>query len=267
MPSVHPSERPQWGWLVPILSCRELVSTLGFYEKAGFSTIGGDPERGWAIIRNGPIELHLFTGYTEKDLLNFRGGDHQGMRASLAGSYVEMKKVGPTSFISTDPEGREVFFDTGESEVRHYQWGQPLSVALPEGEALQDRRIDLGNLSWCLACEDIGKSMDFYCSMGLFLTGGQPNEGWAVLARQDHRPVPGRRLDSIYLTLFSGMLPKDTLSFRGGDVSAIAGHLETEGIELGEGVQIAEDGGESLLVMDPDGRALFFETTPNERLY
>ena len=266
MTSIHPSERPQWGWLVPILSCKDLGSTLAFYERAGFTRIGGEPEKGWAIIRNGPFELHLFTGFTERDLLNFRGGDHQGMRAALAGHFVETKRVGSTSFICADPEGREVFFDTGEREVSNFQHGQPLSVALPEGSTLQEREVDLGNFSWCISCRDLDAGIAFYSAMGLEPVGGKPEDGWAVLARRDHAPVPGKRLDALYLTLFSGEQTKDALSFRGGDIRAIAARLAEGGIELGEGVMSGEDGRESLLAKDPDGRPLFFETSPEERL-
>jgi hypothetical protein len=78
---------------------------------------------------------------------------------------------------------------------------------------------------------------------------------------------------SEHLSLFSGAFtrnwaPEDCmLNFRGGHVAAIADTLGARGIDLCDGVKLGEDGGESLLIKDPDDRAVFFDTTPPERLY
>jgi catechol 2,3-dioxygenase-like lactoylglutathione lyase family enzyme len=271
MTSIHPSEDPQWGWLVPTLNCADLGVTLAFYEKLGFVRFGGNPDRdeGWAMIRNGLIEVHLFTAaHCPADGLNFRGGDAGGIRAALAARGLTATRVdGPTSFTHTDPDGRGVFFDIGEPEVSQFQGGQPLTLPLPDGVDLEDRELDLGNFTWCLVCENLQATADFYCAMGFTAAGGEPENGWAILARADHLPSPGKRLGAMHLSLFHDMIPKDMLNFRGGNVAAIAKVLGERGVDLCDEVKTGEDGTESLSITDPDGRPVFFDTTPAERLY
>ena len=57
------------------------------------------------------------------------------------------------------------------------------------------------------------------------------------------------------------------LNLRGGNVAAIAEVLATRGIDLGDGVVRTPDGGENLTIKDPDGRPVFLDTTPPERMY
>lgn len=90
--------------------------------------------------------------------------------------------------------------------------------------------------------------------------------GWAILARPDHPPVLGKRRVTPYLSLFQGKIPADTLNFRGGNVEEIAATLEARGVAIGDGVKTSADGGESLLLTDPDDRPVFFDTAPAERL-
>jgi catechol 2,3-dioxygenase-like lactoylglutathione lyase family enzyme len=266
--SIYPSEQPQWGWLVPCLDCSDLGATLEFYEKLGFVRIGGEPENGWAIIHSGPFELHLFSSMGPGDLLNFRGGDVEGIRAAFAEHGLSpIGEDGPTSFTYTDPDGGRVFFDIGEPEISQLQSGQPLTIPLPDGVEPDQRALDLGNFSWCLTCEDLQATIDFYGAMGFPMVGGDPAHGWAILARIDHPPDPGRRLGALHLSLFSGMGPMDMLNFRGANVTVIADALSARGIQLGDGVTIGGDGGESLRIKDPDDRTVFFDTTPPERLY
>jgi catechol 2,3-dioxygenase-like lactoylglutathione lyase family enzyme len=268
MTSIFPSEQPQWGWLVPCLACPDVSATMAFYAKLGFTPNGGVLKEGWAILRNGPTELHLFsTEILPKDLLNFRGGDREGIRAALSQAGIDLVERTPRSFSAIDPEGREVFFDIGEPEVSQLAAGQPLTVPLPEGAELHERTLDLGNFTWCVTCEDLAATTAFYGAMGLGATGGQPEHGYAVLTRADHPRVHGQRMEVMCLALFVGLIPEDTLNFRGGDVSAIAAVLAGEGVDLCEGIQVGEDGGESLLIRDNDRRAVLFDTTPPERLY
>ena len=39
------------------------------------------------------------------------------------------------------------------------------------------------------------------------------------------------------------------------------------GVDLGDGLVTAEDGGESIILTDPDGRPVYLDTSPPERLY
>ena len=270
MSSIFPSESPQWGWAVVCLSCGDkLDACIDFYKKLGFRQHGGEPDKGWCMLRSGVNELHLFDfPKREHEMLNFRGGDIAGVRAAVdaLGAPV-FKEFGPTSFIVLDPDGRQVFFDYSDAEAAELETGQMLTVPLPEGEGVHDTDMDLGNFSWCLACDDLATTSAFYCALAFVPAGGQPQRGWQILGRPDHVVEYGERADAMHVSLFQGIIPTDMLNFRGGNVAAIATVIEGRGVALGDGVQVSEDGGESLMVLDPCGRPVLFDTTPPERLY
>ncbi len=268
MTSIHPSEQPQLGWLVPCLAVQDLKNSLEFYAKFGLLQYGGDVAEDWAMLRNRAIEIHLFQGHIPRDLLNFRGGEPDEIRAALSERGLTVRTVlGERSFIFDDPDHREVFFDSGPSEVAAYQSGQPLTGAIPEEDVHVGTGIDLGNLTCCLACTHLKITKEFYEHLGLVPAGGDPEEGWLILARRDHLPDPGKRLMTTSLSLFQDMIPRDTLNFRGGHVAESAEALAAAGLDARDEVKVAADGGECLLIMDPDERPVFFDTTPPERLY
>jgi catechol 2,3-dioxygenase-like lactoylglutathione lyase family enzyme len=268
MASIHPSESPELGWLVPCLAVKDLQASLDFYAKLGLVLYGGNVSENWAMLRNRAIEIHLFKGHIEKDMLNFRGGDPVAIREFMAARGLTVKtSFGDASFIYWDPDGREVFFDTGPEEIAEYQSGQPLIGKIAEDDVHAGTGLDLGNLTWCLNCANLQATSSFYESIGLIPSGGQPGSGWAILARRDHLPGPGKRLCTTYLSLFKGMIPADTINFRGGNVAEIAEALAVQGLDAREDLKVAKDGGECLLIMDPDERPVFFDTTVAERLY
>jgi len=268
MPSIHPSEDPPLGWLVPCLAVADIRKSLDFYAKLDLVQFGGDAAESWAMLRNRAIEIHLFHGHIERDLPNFRGADFGAIRSAMSARGLEVKgEEGPAGFTYVDPDGRDVFFDTSPEEAERYLAGHPLTIPIPGDDVHAGTGLDLGNLSWCLACEDLQATMAFYRTLGMVLAAGEPENGWAVLARADHPPEFGRRLITTRLSLFQGMIPTDTVNFRGGNVRAIAEVLGERGVDLADGVVTGEDGGECLLIKDPDGRPVFFDTTPPERLY
>ncbi len=267
MPSIHPSEDPPLGWLVPCHAVKDLEASLSFYAKLDFVRYGGDPAEGWAMLRSRAVEIHLFQGHIEKDLLNFRGGDTKAIRDVLTDRGLAVaSEQGEFSFIYKDPDDREVFFDTGPAETAEYLSGQLLTAPFGDGDIHDGDGMDLGNLTCCLACADLAKTSAFYETLGLVPAGGDPKLGWSIFARRDHLPKPGTRMLTTYLSLFQDMIPADLLNFRGGDVAAIAEKLGEAGVDLQEGVREAPDGGRSLLIYDPDEHPLFFDTTPPERL-
>ena len=49
MPSIHPSEDPALGWLVPCLAVKDLSASLDFYAKLDLVRYGGNPAENWAM--------------------------------------------------------------------------------------------------------------------------------------------------------------------------------------------------------------------------
>jgi catechol 2,3-dioxygenase-like lactoylglutathione lyase family enzyme len=268
MTCMHPSETPPLGWLVPCLAVKDLQASLAFYAALDLHPYGGDAAEGWCMLRNRAVEVHVFQDHIPKDLLNFRGGDPAALRAAFAQRGLQIaREEGPRSFSLQDPDGREVFFDSGEEECAHYEQGAQLCALPPGQDAHAGSGLDLGNLACCLACEDLAATAAFYETLGLVPAGGERTQGWAVLGRRDHVTPFGTRSLETHVSLFQGMIPSDMLNLRGGNVGAIAGVLLERGLDLGEGVKTGPDGGESLLLSDPDGRPVFLDTTPPERLY
>jgi len=263
MPCIHPSENPPLGWLVPCFAVADLTATIGFYPKLGFSVYGGNVAERWAMLRNRTIEIHLFQEHIPRDLLNFRGGDRRAIREALEDRGLEVaSEPVEGSYIFHDPDGREVFFDGSPEEEEAYRAGQPLTAPV-EGDLHEGDGPDLGSFTMCLASKDLKATSRFYETLGLTHGGGEPDKGWSILGRRDHPVEFGKRLDVTCLSLFQDMIPADTVNFRGGNVAEIAKTLEGLGVDLGDGVVTAPDGGESLLILDPDDRPVFFDTTPS----
>ena len=112
------------------LSVKDLAASKAFYEKLGFSQMGGEAEQGWLILRNGDCIIGLFQGMFERNMLTFNPGWAQGggpvdggftdvreLEASLKASGIEINKpvdadtAGPGSFVITDPDGNPILVD------------------------------------------------------------------------------------------------------------------------------------------------------------
>ncbi len=261
MASIHPSETPPLGWLVPCLAVRDLGASLDFYGKLDLVRYGGDPAQGWAMLRNRSIEIHLFQGHIPKDGLNFRGSDPAAIRAMLADRGLGIANdMGERSFILHDPDGRDVFFDSTADETRAYFAGNPLTLP-PAGEPGQGEGLDLGNLTWSLACRSAEATASFYETLGFVREQGDSPQARIHLFRRDHPPAPGRRLGTTTLALFE-RIPADTLTFHGGDVSAISTVLIERDVDPTQGMAHRHHGAESLLLLDPDRRSVLFEADP-----
>ena len=56
------------------LTVKDLMVSKAFYEKLGFSDLGGNPEHGYLIMKNGRCLVGLFQGMFEKNILTFNPG-------------------------------------------------------------------------------------------------------------------------------------------------------------------------------------------------
>jgi catechol 2,3-dioxygenase-like lactoylglutathione lyase family enzyme len=111
------------------LAVKDLAASRAFYEKLGFVAMGGEPEQGWLILRNGAAIIGLFQGMFEKNLLTFNPGwdaeahtlpsftDVRELERQLDAQGVEFVSrtepdtSGPASFMVIDPDGNPVLFD------------------------------------------------------------------------------------------------------------------------------------------------------------
>ena len=111
------------------LAVADMGASKGFYEKLGFTMVGGDGES-WTIVANGPTVIGLFHGMFEGNLLTFNPGwegagspsdeftDVRELSARLTalgieptGDTTEDSASGPASFTVTDPDGNAILFD------------------------------------------------------------------------------------------------------------------------------------------------------------
>lgn len=111
------------------LAVKDLGASRDFYEKLGFSPIGGDGDH-WQIMQNGEHVIGLFQGMFDKNILTFNPGwdQHQQPLAAFAdvrqlAEMLEQKGVevvqrtnldaseGPASFVVVDPDGNPVLID------------------------------------------------------------------------------------------------------------------------------------------------------------
>ena len=112
------------------LAVKDIAAPKAFYEKLGFSTLGGDIAQNWLILKNGATVIGLFQGMFEKNMLTFNPGwdaaaqnvdpftDVRQLQAMLTAAGVALdSKVdpaaasGPGFFTITDPDGNPILVD------------------------------------------------------------------------------------------------------------------------------------------------------------
>jgi catechol 2,3-dioxygenase-like lactoylglutathione lyase family enzyme len=111
------------------LNVADIAKSRDFYEKLGFSAIGGDANQGWLILRNDTTTIGLFKGMFERNMLTFNPGwdaacntlesfeDVREIQKSLVrqnvalDSTVDESGSGPGSIMLTDPDGNPILID------------------------------------------------------------------------------------------------------------------------------------------------------------
>ncbi|MGE7667003.1 VOC family protein [Ureibacillus composti] len=111
------------------LTVKDIHASKAFYEKLGFTELGGNIEQNWLILKNGDTVIGLFQGMFEKNLLTFNPGWNQN--AENLDSFTDIRDLqkqlkengvnfiseadetteGPASFIIKDPDGNPILFD------------------------------------------------------------------------------------------------------------------------------------------------------------
>lgn len=111
------------------LAVKDIEASRSFYEKLGFSTMGGDQSQGWLILKNGSTVIGLFQGMFEENILTFNPGWDQS--ASPLASFPDVRDVqksldaqgitittradtnssGPAHIVLSDPDGNVIMLD------------------------------------------------------------------------------------------------------------------------------------------------------------
>lgn len=111
------------------LAVKDIASSRAFYEKLGFTVIGGEQDRNWLILQNGASTIGLFQGMFDRNTLTFNPGwDNHGDHPKEFTDIREIQKQlkdqgldleveadesgsGPASFALFDPDGNPVLVD------------------------------------------------------------------------------------------------------------------------------------------------------------
>jgi len=56
------------------LNVKDLQKSRAFYEKLGFSAMGGDENRNYLIMKNGTTIIGLFQGFIQENMMTFNPG-------------------------------------------------------------------------------------------------------------------------------------------------------------------------------------------------
>ena len=110
------------------LAVKDIPASLAFYSSLGFQQFGGDPDHGYAMIRNGDHVLGLFQGMFDANILTFNPGwdqaggetesftDVRAIKQALIAQGVEVPGEietanGPGSIMLMDPDGNQILID------------------------------------------------------------------------------------------------------------------------------------------------------------
>ena len=111
------------------LAVKDLGASRAFYERLGFSQVGGNPEQNWLILSNGGTTIGLFQGMFEENILTFNPGwsgegepmaafeDVRSIQARLKAAGIELLieadpgGTGPAHVVMKDPDGNQIMLD------------------------------------------------------------------------------------------------------------------------------------------------------------
>lgn len=111
------------------LSVKDLSKSKEFYEKLGFSAMGGGMENNYLIMKNGSMLIGLFQAMFDGNMLTFNPGwdenaqnleefdDVREIQKKLKESGVELDKTadettsGPEHIFLKDPDGNMILID------------------------------------------------------------------------------------------------------------------------------------------------------------
>lgn len=111
------------------LAVKDIHVSKEFYEKLGFTTLGGDINQNWLILKNGDTIIGLFQGMFQGNMLTFNPGwdqnaknvdpfdDVRDIQKRLVEAGIELSvkadesTQGPAHITITDPDGNVILID------------------------------------------------------------------------------------------------------------------------------------------------------------
>jgi lactoylglutathione lyase len=111
------------------LAVKDIAASKAFYEKLGFSAMGGDESQGWLILKNGSTVIGLFQGMFDKNILTFNPGwdqnahnmadftDVRDIQQQLQAQGLTLlqsadtETTGPAHIVLEDPDGNQIMLD------------------------------------------------------------------------------------------------------------------------------------------------------------
>ena len=111
------------------LAVKDIHASRDFYQKLGFSDMGGDISQNWLIMKNGQHVIGLFQGMFEQNILTFNPGWDQD--AKPLDSFTDVREIqkhlreqgidlneeadestsGPAYITLVDPDGNPILID------------------------------------------------------------------------------------------------------------------------------------------------------------
>lgn len=111
------------------LNVKDIQRSKAFYEKLGFSSLGGEIDQNYLIMKNGDTVIGLFQGMFENNILTFNPGWDQNAEnldefTDVREIQKELKKQGiklikeadestegPEYITLEDPDGNQILID------------------------------------------------------------------------------------------------------------------------------------------------------------
>ena len=111
------------------LAVKDIQKSKAFYESLGFSSLGGDINQKWLILKNGNAIIGLFEGMFENNIITFNPGwdenaqnlesfddvrtiqQHLKNHGITLTSETDPNTNGPAHITLTDPDGNNILID------------------------------------------------------------------------------------------------------------------------------------------------------------
>jgi catechol 2,3-dioxygenase-like lactoylglutathione lyase family enzyme len=111
------------------LAVKDIHASKTFYEQLGFTTLGGNIDQNWIILKNGDSIIGLFQGMFEGNIITFNPGwdqnaknteafdDVRVIQSHLKSAGIELSTeadettTGPAHITLTDPDGNAILID------------------------------------------------------------------------------------------------------------------------------------------------------------